>query len=688
MKKAALLLVCGLLLFSGISAGHSEKKPDLTQKYKDWLDLTEYICLPQEREVFFKLANDRERDSFIESFWKQRDPTPGTPQNEYREEILRRFLYVNQEFGRGTARQGWRTDMGKFYMILGPPTTRERYEEERGLYPCEAWYYHGDPERGLPTYFGLLFFKKGGGGEFRLYNPISDGPASLLVEGQNYDPASYAVAYARIKDVAPTLAPLTLSMIPGETPPDFQPSMRTEIILADIINSPRREVSPSYATHFLNYRGIVSTEYLTNYVDIDGEAIALPDSRQGINFVHFTLWPKRVSVDYYRPKDQYFCNYSVDVSLRDGEKIIFQYAKEFPFYYSPADDPIVRASGIALEDSFPMIEGVHELAVLVRNSVSKEFSVYNKQIRIDKSAAPKIAGFLLGYKLGPAPPSLHSPFQVADKRLSIDPKNTFAREDDIIIAFTLIGVTRELWQSGEARLLVKGLEGTSPQEKSFELPLNAYGFQEIMPVIYSIPAADWGPNYYEILLDIVSGDGRVVDEQKVHFVVSPTKLVARPVTIAKTFPLASGYLYAFMIADQYDKAGMNPEAAVFFDRAYAAAPEYREGAVYYANFLLKTGNPARALEVVEKLKGEDKFRFDYYLIKGKAHMSLGAYPEAIACFLEGNKIYNSDTRLLNALGFCFYKAGKKKEALEALASSLRLNPEQPEVKKLIAEIKK
>ena len=55
---------------------------------------------------------------------------------------------------------------------------------------------------------------------------------------------------------------------------------------------------------------------------------------------------------------------------------------------------------------------------------------------------------------------------------------------------------------------------------------------------------------------------------------------------------------------------------------------------------------------------------------------------------EGNKIYNSDTRLLNSRGFCYSKTGQKKEALEVLNASLRLDPDQPDIKALKAEIGK
>ncbi|MCK7541291.1 MAG: GWxTD domain-containing protein [Marinilabiliales bacterium] len=58
--------------------GQKGQKPKLPESYKTWLDEeVVYIIAPMEREVFLKLQTDRERDLFIEAFWKQRDPNAG-----------------------------------------------------------------------------------------------------------------------------------------------------------------------------------------------------------------------------------------------------------------------------------------------------------------------------------------------------------------------------------------------------------------------------------------------------------------------------------------------------------------------------------------------------------------------------------------------------------------------------------
>ena len=97
---------------------------------------------------------------------------------------------------------------------------------------------------------------------------------------------------------------------------------------------------------------------------------------------------------------------------------------------------------------------------------------------------------------------------------------------------------------------------------------------------------------------------------------------------------------------------------------------------------------SKILEKIDRISEDEVLRFEYYLLKGKALMGLARYSEAVNNLLEANKIYNSHLGLLNSLGFCLYKIGNKEEALRALNASLRLDPNQEEVKKLINMIEK
>lgn len=678
----ALLAGAGALLFpQATTGGH-----DLSSKYRDWLELTSYIILPAEREVFLKLENDRDRDIFIESFWKQRDPTPGTSQNEYRDEHIKRFTYANANLDRGTPREGWRTDMGRIHIILGPPASIERFDSQPGVHPCQVWYYRGEARTGLPPLFALVFYQRGGSGEYKLYNPASDGPASLLVRPEEVDQTNYMAVYEKIRELTPSLAPVVLSVIPGEFPFNFIPSPRNSLIMAQILESPRKMVNPRYATDFLLFKGVVSTEYLTNYVESDAVVAVLPDPVLGIELLHLSLSPKKVSVDYYQPKGQYYCNFKLNATLKKGGAIVFQHEKDFPFYFPPDRKNAIEANGVAVEDFFPVAEGEYELAVLVQNSVGKEFCFFERKVLIP----PAATGFQLndpvvGYGSEDSAAGSRLPFRVLDRRILIDAAGTLSRSDDLALLFAMTGVTEGLWREGKARIRIKGLE-EGASEKEFFLALSDRPFARTMVFDWIIAAKDLDPDYYEIRLAVVDGAGSLLAERSSKIILSGMDSVSHPVTLVRGSPPSMDHLLFYGLAYQYDKLDLPDRAEDTYARAVALNPDYARGVAEQARFLIKIGQYDRGLEAAERIRGDENLRFHYHLIKGLAFMGKGEFDRAIASLVEGNRIYNSDVQLLNALGNCYYRTGRKKEALDALAASYRLNQEQKDVKGLIDKI--
>jgi len=685
-------IYCFFIIFLFIQPVYPAEKikvEDLSEKYREWLDVTSYIILSQEKDVFMKLVTDRDRDLFIKAFWHQRDPTPGTPQNEYKEEQLKRFAYANAYYKRGTPREGWMTDMGRMYIILGPPSSIERFDSEAGIHPCQVWYYYGDKAKGLPTYFAIIFYQRGGAGEYKLYNPTADGPGSLLIGGYGRNVADYRGVYQKIKELAPSLAGVAISMIPGQIPSDYQPTPRNNIILANIFESPKKELSPTYATHFLNYKGIVSTEYLTNYIESFGLVALSRDPVLDMNFVHFSINPKSFSADYFEPKDQYFCNFQLNVSIRNDQEVIFQYSKDFPFYFEPSAMERIKGNGISIQDSFPLIEGKYKLIVLIQNSVGREFSVFEKDVYVPESTGlPGIIGPILGFKAEQQRDPVHMPFKVLNTKILVDPENTISPSEEVVLLFNLVNISEEIRKSGKVRILVNGLGLRNPIKKSFTLDLNTYPSKETLVITNSIPAKEFSPDYYEMNIILEDGEGSPVDEKKTQFILSPQAEVPHPVTLAKSFPISNNFLYSYSFAYQYDRVKNFPSAEAHYEQAYRLKPDYNRGIVEYSNFLLKIKKFEKSLDFIEKVSGDEGMKFQYHLVKGKALVGMEKYQEAVESLLEGNKIYNSDLDLLNSLGLCYYKIGKKKEALDVLKASLRLNANQVNIKKLIDEIEK
>ncbi|HKP71085.1 MAG TPA: GWxTD domain-containing protein, partial [Pyrinomonadaceae bacterium] len=151
-----------------------------------------YIITKEEKRAFLLLTTDAERENFIDTFWRNRDPNPDTEENEYREEYYERIAYANEHFSSGIA--GWRTDRGRIYIAWGKPDSIETHPTggaydrpswEGGgsttTYPFEVWSY-----RHLDTVgdgLEIEFVDTTGTGEYRLARDAREKDALKNVPG-------------------------------------------------------------------------------------------------------------------------------------------------------------------------------------------------------------------------------------------------------------------------------------------------------------------------------------------------------------------------------------------------------------------------------------------------------------------------------------------------------------------------
>lgn len=168
-------------------------RKELEGPWKKWLneDVT-YIITDEERQAFKHLQTDEEREQFVENFWKRRDPTPDTEENEYKEEIYRRIAYANDHYASGIP--GWKTDRGMIYIKYGAPDevdshpsggSYQRPMEEGGgetsTYPFEDWRYRYLD--GIGTNIEIEFVDPTMTGEYRMTMDPSEKDALLYVPG-------------------------------------------------------------------------------------------------------------------------------------------------------------------------------------------------------------------------------------------------------------------------------------------------------------------------------------------------------------------------------------------------------------------------------------------------------------------------------------------------------------------------
>ncbi|HUY12795.1 MAG TPA: GWxTD domain-containing protein [Terriglobia bacterium] len=168
-------------------------RKEMESPYKKWLDEeVPYIITPEEKSSFKKLTTDEEREQFIEAFWERRNPNPGSPENEFKEEYYRRIAYANEHYSSGMP--GWKMDRGRIYIMYGPPDEIDAHPSggsyvrppcegggETSTYPFEDWTYHYI--EGIGENIQLEFVDPSMSGEYHLTMDPGEKDALLHVPG-------------------------------------------------------------------------------------------------------------------------------------------------------------------------------------------------------------------------------------------------------------------------------------------------------------------------------------------------------------------------------------------------------------------------------------------------------------------------------------------------------------------------
>jgi len=122
-----------------------------------------YIGNQEDIEYIEAGTTNEERQKRFEEFWKKHDPSPTTERNEAYEQYYARIEVANKRFKSYT--EGWRTDMGMVYIILGEPINIEKSSPYGDQRVVERWTYGNNQQ--------YIFLDNTGFGDFRLYSPIT-----------------------------------------------------------------------------------------------------------------------------------------------------------------------------------------------------------------------------------------------------------------------------------------------------------------------------------------------------------------------------------------------------------------------------------------------------------------------------------------------------------------------------------
>lgn len=679
---------------------------DLPPRYRDWLQKeVVWIITDDERDVFLRLDSDERRDRFIEEFWRNRDPSPGTERNEYRELHYERLRYANRRFGRDTPREGWQTDMGHMFILLGEPRSISRLPNTQEAVPAEVWFYAVDPALGLPPFFYLVFFKENGVGEYRLWSPAIDGPQKLLnVSGQlalqrggtggfvpgaqSFGDSLAARAVAMLRRADQELAAAAASLIPGEGGDVGMSPLRSEMVLSRVFDLPDR-LMPSALWAFNVLTGVTESRVRFETLPLSAEAIVLRDP-DGEAFLHVVTRAPGEELNLNHYEDRYYLTFQVSTAVRD-DQLRFLTDGEPRTLQADIDQERARSlrdGDVEYMERLPIVPGAYTVDLMVENNVSGEFARMELPVSVpEPGARATSAPFLvlesrdLGARYDPY--SQQFPFQVGS-RVVIPALDGPFPIDGTLQVFWQIGLPADRLAPVLATYEIRDADDRVRVSQAMRVdPDNDGDF--LAGRLDEIDLAGLPAGSYTLVAD-VEDDGRPAD--RLPFRIAVPDSYERPFVHANPQPPPGSPEVRLARARQLRTIGRTDDAIAELEDVLRREPDLEEALKLQIELLTDAGRLEQLQALIEPRLVERPNDPQLLLTLAETKARLGQHYDAIRYYERARLGGAEETpELLDALASEYYAEGQLDETRRLLERSLELDPDQPQMRRLLERLR-
>lgn len=657
------------VLLALTAAQGAQKKEKLAKTYKQWLDEdVVYIITKEERENFLKLATDEARDKFIERFWEIRNSNPGSPNNEFREEHYKRLAFANARFGVGSTEEGWRTDRGRAYILLGPPQQKQVFRNAANLYPIEIWFYSTGAV-GLPHFFYLMFYDRDVTGDYRFYSPYFDGPDKLATgtEAINDPVAGYRMIMA---SVGPEVARISLSLLPDE-PVDT--TMGTKSMESDLLLSALRGYNnlPAYRNEIADrykLRENVTARMLISGQNLEILTFPVRDSR-GLTRLDYAVF-LRNPADFTLAKEadgRY--SYSIAVNVRvfgPDNKLVFSQEKSMSDSMDKRRMEEIQDQSFGYEGILPLGPGKYRLAFEFVDWNKKASYETEREVVITKPderlfVVPAILPFVRAEEV--ADPVLRdlTPFCMGGVRFQPFPSATPSISTDVPLQ-----VAYQIWAPPE-----------DPRTLAGEKLAVDYGVgQPALPGTGSVTHDQVAMEQFDAHGSLVNGKRIAVENKPAgNYVVTVT--VQDPKTQQKSFATAH---FRLLVDTDLRKAWTVDEAGIVED-AQAGVLDQQRGLA-----LVAQGKPEEArrwfLRSVKLGKDNDAARAALV----EAYFNMKDYKAVQSLYADVGITSKTDTRTLTRIASSFAQVGESDKGINLLQDAIGFRPQDGQLYLALADL--
>jgi GWxTD domain-containing protein len=672
--------LCASLLLLPFAESYQGEVPE---RHRIWLEQeAEPIITPEERDVFLGLATDAARDRFASDFWAVRDPTPGTPRNEYREEHLRRVGEARRLYSVGS-RPPWRTDRGRIFILLGPPNQVDRLPESRNFYPLEIWYYDRAAAAGIHDPVTLLFFKRSGFGDYVLYSPSLDGVNSLLTPTQSHrfivGPNDVATRQALLDGLQLSSAELPVVDAAIYVAPRVS-GAGAEALLARVQRPPALDVS-----YLDRYRlGLVESEATFRTLALDAGVTVFSDL-EALGEVDLAIQLPPDALPFEQEGDEYRLELEVTGEIRDrGASRVETFDGKIEVRFDEREIRDFRFLPLLYQQRLWLLPGDYDLALTVRTPATGALGHETLSIRVPHPGEGLSFGGLLLMHGAPsaAGAERERPFVRGERLVVPAVPATFRRGSTPHLYY-------EVHRPPSSRGLSLGAtyfilrEGTTVLRWEEILPPSDERVVEVEAPL-SIGAIE--PGTYTLLVQVADekGGSTVVSERSFE-VVEDYVVRGRIDAVVREEPsLAERDLFR---GEYWLKRGELERARALLEKAYRADPRSTRARVLIGRVLALQGELEVARDLLEAALREEGENAEALLALAYVRFHLGQPDGAIETYRRLLSFQPSE-QAWNGLAEVLLAQGRNGEALECLERSLALNPRQPDVERTLRELRR
>jgi GWxTD domain-containing protein len=469
MKK--FLMLCLLAL---VAVAYAEDK---------YIDHIKILMTEQEKAEFKKLKSDSEKQKFVDDFWAKRDPSPGTPENEYKTNFENNLQQVND---RMKDKKAFESDLGQTLLLLGPPSDQkdeggkssgyntESDEDTGGAPGKKIWIYKSLPSDVASGEITIEF--RPSGGEWRFADKKTAG--AILEKARVHTMAAQVSAHGtqEIPAKQPEMAP---SPSTADVPPVTTPEVKAALDATATGTAPTDVSMNTLADSFMSSEGeVFSTFAISTTADAAGA--------------------------------------KVGIRVMDPSGAVVK-ETELPFVDATANPP--EAAGY-FQTKLPVTAGEYSVALAVVGA-GKAGGAKKTLTVPDYAGKFGISSVILSRKfntLSEAKPE-KTPYTFGKIKVDPDAERTFTKADDLIIVYEVYNFQNDATGKPNVEVVISFQKGNEKPKSTQPSPANGLVTGKKMTIPTSFPLTVFPPGDWKVKVSVTDKVSNQTASQEAPFII-------------------------------------------------------------------------------------------------------------------------------------------------------------------------